>query len=75
MFYMVKELKVMLGQAMRSCAIPEQSDVAERGVAISLFTIGYVGDGLDRTTVDIFRIDPQLPVAPTGYPLGGVEVH
>ena len=54
----------MLGQAVPLGAIPEQSDIAERGVAVGLFAVGEVGDGLDRTTVDIFRIDQQVPVAP-----------
>src|SRR5262249_61110708 len=58
---------------MRAGALTQKLDVTQRRIAVLLLAFGNVGDDLERSTVDVFCVGPEVPIARARDVLGRVE--
>src|SRR5215813_14678704 len=68
-----KKRNPVLRQAMRAGALTQKLDVTQRRIAVLLLAFGNVGDDLERSTVDVFCVGPEVPIARARHVLGRVE--
>ena len=61
---MLQEANVILGQTVRSSALPQQREVAERWGAVVFIALRKQGRGLERRAAEILCVEPERPIAP-----------
>src|SRR5438045_2071446 len=65
----------MLRQAVRTRAVAQQSDVAERRIAIDLIAICGIGDGARGVAVAVLRLDPEMAITAAWDAFSRIEAH
>jgi len=70
-----QELDVMRGQAMRSCALPQQCEIAKRGGAVVIMAAGHGSCGLKPYSEGIHRRQQSARHCGGSKPVAAVPVQ
>ena len=70
-----EELNVMFGQAVRSCALPQQCEVSKRWGAVIVIAFGHESCGLKHGAAKVFDIEPMRPISSPRNAFGGFQTN
>src|SRR6266478_10161930 len=68
-----EESNPLLGQAVYPGSVAQQGEVTQRRIAVLVLALGNVGHNLEKASLLVLGVGPEMAVVRTGYAFGQIE--